>query len=83
MPAELASPTLAELCEQQNQWHKAASIWAQLLARDPMNENYLARFQAARTKAASGPREESPVVTELKRWQMKLRGRFPVLASRG
>ncbi len=79
MPAELASPTLAELCEQQNQWHKAASVWAQLLARDPMNETYLERFQAARKQAKSRPALENPVTLELERWLGRLRSRFPVL----
>ena len=79
---ELASPTLAELCEQQNQWHKAASIWAQLLVRDPLNEAFLSRFQTARARAKSGPVPENPVVSELKRWQEKLRMRFPVLNGR-
>ena len=79
MPPELASHTLAELCEQQNQWHKAASMWAQLLGREPLNENYLARFQAARAKAKSLPATLHPAAAELLKWQERLRARFPVL----
>lgn len=80
--SELASPTLAEMCEKQGQWHKAASIWAQLLARDPLDETVLARFQKARDRARAEPKPVPAAAAELERWLTRLRGRFPALAGR-